>query len=396
MAHPPHTRYPDKSEKTNAALPFPREIVYIGYIGGLGGEATALFDLAAGVAAQGWKVTAVVPDLPAVQEMAGRYQRAGMNIIATSRIEFDTGMQKPWNILRLHHEHRASVWHIHTGDIAVPRMNLLGLEAIRPRRVIATIHAAYPEMPFGGGRARFWASSVRRRLDAVICPSRHGRETQIRYGLPPEKAVTIYNGVDLKRFAAGKGGAKRAELNLPAEAQLVIVTARLHPQKRPQDALDAFAQVAPNLPHAHLIMVGAGPLEEAMKTRAQSLNLPGRIHFVGHRSDIPDWLAAADVWLCTSDAENFSIGVLEAMAAGCPIVATLCSGNDEALEPEINALTAQVGDVQTLATGIARFLKDAELRRRLGKTAQQMASRFSREATVERHISVYEGRTVSP
>jgi glycosyltransferase involved in cell wall biosynthesis len=369
----------------------PQEIVYIGYVGGLGGEAIQMLELAAGVAARGWPVTVIVPDLPRLREQGTLYEsRPHLRIVLTPLIRFDTGMQNPLDVVRLLLPYRRSLLHLHTGDICIPRVTLLGLEAFREPAVFATIHAAYPEMAVGGGRARYWASVTQRRLRRVICPSRHGRLTQIGYGVPEEKALTIYNGVDTAYYAGGDGAAARRHLGIGKEAKLVVFTARLHPQKRPLDALAAFARVAAEAAEAHLVFVGDGPLEAEVRATTKRFGLEERVHLLGHRTDVPDWLAAADIWITTSDAENFSLSVIEAMAAGRPIVGTLCQGNDEILSPEENALTAPVGDVCALGEGLRRLLRDAALRKHLSAAACRTAQRFTRDAMVDRHLSLYE------
>src|SRR5207302_1434923 len=140
---------------------------------------------------------------------------------------------------------------------------------------------------------------------------------------------------------------------------------RLEGQKRPLDAVHAFHRIAPEFPNARLVFVGTGVLQEELRQAAGSLGIAPRVHFVGHQRNVPDWLAAASTWILPTEAENFSLAVLEAMAAGCPIVSTMCSGNDEVLEPERNALVTAVGDVEAMADSLRRLLSDPDLRDRL-------------------------------
>jgi glycosyltransferase involved in cell wall biosynthesis len=366
------------------------EVVHIGYVGGTGGDAAQTFELAAGQAASGLPVTLVVPKLPRVEEMAFPYHNLpNLRLVLSPLIQFDQISQNPGAVWKLLQTYRAPILHLHTGDIAIPRMTLLALEFLRGPKVIATVHNAYPEMPFGSFRARYWASAARRRLDRIVSPSQHGRQTQIDYGIPKVKTRCIYNGVETERFASGKGGVARRQLDVDDTTPLVISTARLHPQKRPLDAIDAFARIAKDSPDAQLVMVGTGPLLDQAKARVAAHDLSHRIHFVGHQFNIPDWLAAADIWITTSDAENFSISVIEAMAAGKAIVGTYCKGNDEIFAQEDNALTAPVGDIAGLADGILCLLRNPHLRERLGDTARATAERFSRAEMVRQYLDCY-------
>ena len=372
-----------------------KEIVYIGYTGGLGGEAMQMFELASGVAERGWNVTVVVPEMPGLERWVAAYgSRPNMRVVTTPHIIFDTGMQRPADVLsHLKPYVNAPFLHLHTGDICLPRLTTIALEWLRPRRAFVTIHAALPEMMIGSPRARYWASATRRLFRAVFCPSEQGRQTQLSYGVAPDRAVTIHNGVDVAHYAAGNAAAARARLGVGPEIPLIVATSRLHPQKRPWDALDAFARIAQEPlsggAAAHLVFVGDGPLEKELREQTARLALTDRVHFVGLQTNIPDWLAAATVWLFPSQAEHASLSLLEALSAGCAVVATHCPGNDEALRDGENALTADIGDTATLAIGLRRLLNDSDLRAYLGAAGRQTAARFSREIMVDGYIAAY-------
>jgi len=376
----------------------PDEIVYIGYTGGLGGEAAQMFELAAGVAARGRTASVFVPDLPGMSSFVEIYGgRPGLRVVTTPLIRFGGATQDPRRVLALLRPHRtAAILHIHTGDICIPRMTLLMLEALRPRNLFGTIHAALPEMTPGSARARYWASAVARRFRRIFCPSHQGRHTQTLYRVPEDKLVTIHNGVYVERYAHGNAAVARRRLGLEDEVPLVVTTSRLHPQKRPLDALEAFRRVVVGRgtvgesPRPHLVFVGEGPLEADLRARTEQMGLNGWVHFVGRQENIPDWLAAATVWLFPSEAEHASLSLIEALAAGCAVAANLCPGNDEVLIPGENAFTANVGDVDTLAAALARLLGDPILRERLGTAGRATASRFTQDVMVERYLACYD------
>ena len=150
-------------------------------------------------------------------------------------------------------------------------------------------------------------------------------------------------------------------LNLDPRARLLVFTSRLDDQKRPDDALEVFSRVQGEFSDLHLVMAGCGEAEDRVKALAARHPAANRIHFPGFQPNVPDWLAAAAVWLFPTESENFSLALLEAMAAGCPIVSTLCQGNDEILVDGRNALTARVGDVETMAAATRRILSDPGL-----------------------------------
>jgi glycosyltransferase involved in cell wall biosynthesis len=369
-----------------------QEIVYIGYTGGVGGEAMQMFELAAGVAEQGWPVTVVVPAMDGLRRFVDGYHgRPNITVRTTERIRFNTGAQNPVDVLALLWPYRhVALLHLHTGDICLPRITLAALDLLRPRNVIATIHSAEADMIADSPRARYWKNIATRRLRKVVCPSAHGQRTQRHYGLPAERTVTIYNGVDTTRYAAGNGSSVRTQLGIAPDTPLILFASRFHPQKRPVDVIQAFARIAAIRSDVHLAMVGAGPLQAEVETAVAALPVGReRVHLPGHQSNIPDWLAAATLYVLPSQRENFSLAIIEALAAGCAVVSTQCQGNDEILENRKNALTVPVGDVRTLAQMLLTALGDAELRARLGAAGRTTAAAFTRDAMVRQYLDLY-------
>ena len=369
------------------------DITYLAYVGEKGGDAVQAFELARGMAQTGVNVKLIVPELPGLRAKASDYtaQNATLRIECTPLIRYDTFAQNPADVFRLIAPLRnAPILHIHSGDICPPRLSLMTLDILRPRALFATIHAAQPDMPVGGKRAAYWASIVRRRFQAVFCPSKHGREIQNEYGVPTEKTRAIYNGVDTTHYAGGNASVARAQLGLAADVPLVLFLAGFRQQKRPLDALHAFARACEKIPTAHFAMIGNGPLEEFVKQEASGLFCASHIHFVDHVTNVPDYLAACDIWFLPSEAENFCLGVLEALSAGCAVVATNCVGNDEVLVHDENALLANVGDVALLGDHLAHVLSSAALRARLQTAAQKTAAGYSLEAMTNHYKHAYQ------
>ena len=200
---------------------------------------------------------------------------------------------------------------------------------------------------------------------------------------PADRVHTIRNGIDTERFAGGDGNAARRLLGVEPETPLLVFTSRLDSQKRPLDALTVFQNVAAEFPALHLVYIGSGEQEATVRARAAEAGLLHRVHLLGFRCDVPDWLAAATVWILPTETENFSLSVLEALAAGCPILSTLCSGNDEVLRDGDNSLLTAVGDTDVQAQALRRLLSENALRRQLGGVARRDAESFRLDRMVE-------------
>lgn len=367
------------------------DVTYVGFLLGHGGDALQMLDLAEGMQRGGARVRIIVPATPESVVFAERAQHVGVECERTRLIDVSMSgtRQSLRAMLRLFRSIDSPIVHLHTGNSCLPRVAMIALTLLRYRRAIATLQSPYETIEPGSGRARFWAATANRRLAAVVSPSRHGTEFQVRCGVRAELTTTIPNCVDLERCSGGDGTGPRAELGLGPDDALVVFTSRVAGQKRPVDAVRVFAAVAAEFPTAHLVFVGNGDDVPVVVDEVRRLGLAPRVHLVGYRTDIADWLAAATVWILPTERENFSVAVLEALAAGCTVLATRCPGNDEVLVGGQNSLTFAVGDIDGGAAGLRALLGDPELRSRLASAGAADAQRFSADAMVDRYASVY-------
>jgi glycosyltransferase involved in cell wall biosynthesis len=207
-------------------------------------------------------------------------------------------------------------------------------------------------------------------------------------GLGPGRVSVIHNGVDapLRQQVAG---AVRAELGIAPDAPVVGAVARLAPQKRLDRLLRAVAALPADV---HCIVAGDGEERAPLAALADELGIAGRVHFLGHRDDTGDVLAALDVYVVSSDREGLSNAMLEALAAGVPVVSTPVSGADDALEPLADGTAPGVVigfSVDALAATLRHLLADAELRARMAVAARaRAAERFSVDAMLDRWEAV--------
>ena len=303
-----------------------------------------------------------------------------------------SGAREFLNIVRFVHRYNAPVLHFQLGGAdTLSHYFLRALRLLRRPPVFVTPTTNTADLLPDEATARLWAAVAPRRLRKVICVSERGRSRQLSYGVPAEQVELIYNGIDVARFGAGDPSRARSQVAVGAHTPLILTHSRLDQGKRPLDALEAFRKIAAEFPEAHLVFVGEGPLEARIRDMADRAGLAPRVHLTGYQTNIPDWLAAATVWFLPTESEGFSMAVLEAMAARCPIVSTLCPGNDEVLMDGENALLTAVGDVDAQAAALRRLLSDAELRASLGAAAHRAAQRYSIDRMAEAHMACYAG-----
>ena len=200
-------------------------------------------------------------------------------------------------------------------------------------------------------------------------------------GLDPARVRVVHNGVDVARLRQHRPRAEvRRELGLPEGVPVVGLVARLdHWGKGHREFLTALATLKEHYPVEALI-IGGGRREAEMRQLAGEMGLAGRVHFLGQRPDIPDLLSALDLSVLPSHSEGVSLALLEAMAAGLPVIATAVGGLPEVVTDGVNGLLIPPQDPEALAQALARLLEDPALAKELGENARQhVEAHFSLE-----------------
>jgi glycosyltransferase involved in cell wall biosynthesis len=203
------------------------------------------------------------------------------------------------------------------------------------------------------------------------------------------RLVLVPNGVPLGRTpVAGTRERVRAALGVRADACVVTSVARLVPQKGLDLLLEAWAQGMAG-DGASLWLAGDGPARAGLEAQAARLGLGERVRLLGRRDDVPDVLAATDVFVLASRQETTPIALLEAMAAGRACIATDVGDCRAMLAVDAGRIVAP-GDVPALASALREVTADGVLRDRLGRAARERARLFSDVSMAERTAAVYE------
>jgi len=204
-----------------------------------------------------------------------------------------------------------------------------------------------------------------------------------RYRLPSHRITVAVNGVDTDFFQPNPNGR-------PQGPPVLLSVARLVPDKDHDTLLQAFASVSPRHPDAQLWLVGTGPRRGVLEQQVQNLGLTERVKFIQPGQDVRPLYHQADIFVLSSRAEALPNVILEAMAAGLPVVATRVGGVPEAVLPEATGLLVDSGDDAALAAALARLLDDPKTRRALGRAARQrVLDHFSFPAMVRRHQDLW-------
>ena len=233
--------------------------------------------------------------------------------------------------------------------------------------------------------------ALAKRTERIVTNSTGVKDFYVGRGLPAEKFVIIPNGIDpLTVDDPVTRAALLTELGLPPDARLIGAVGRLWPQKRVKDLIWAADLLKSTRDDAHLLIVGDGPQRWRLERYREQNQITDRVHFLGERDDVPRLMPHFDVLWLGSEYEGQSNAIMEAMAAGVPVIATDIPGNRDLVVPEITGYLVPLGERYEFARLTHALLGDEPLRRRLGDASRErILSEFTVEKMVERHVALY-------
>ncbi len=249
--------------------------------------------------------------------------------------------------------------------------------------VVNTRHG--PATSFGRAYQERYFRAVMPLTDRVIFVCEDSRRYLIeKRGLPSAKSAVIINGIELEPFlerpATPRSGLPRIRFG---------AVGRMVPVKAHAILIDAFAKIADRLPEAELRIVGGGPLEDDLRARARQTGLNGRIHIEGLNHRIADVLRELDVFVMSSTSEGLPLVILEAMAAGLPVVSTRIGGVPEVAPEGSVSVLCPPGSADELAEAMYRAATTCDLAC-MGKTARELAiAKFSLDQMWRSYEAVY-------
>ena len=253
---------------------------------------------------------------------------------------------------------------------------------------IGTLHDIYTieEKP-----ARIWLLKLASLLNTKIITVSQQMEGfyKSRGNFKAEKIKTIYNGVAISAFKNLPKKDIRQTLNIDKEEIVIVCVARLVQLKRHDVLIKAFSKINSNQKNK-LLIVGNGPERQQLEALVKTLSLTDNILFLGERNDIPEILNESDIYTLTSDTEGLSCSILEAMAAGLPIVATNVGGNSELVIEGKNGFLIEMGSIEKTAIKLQDLIEANEIRLSFGAESSKIVSNlFNWEETFDKYSNLY-------
>lgn len=258
---------------------------------------------------------------------------------------------------------------------------------IMSRRSLNYYQRAYPAVQWIEKR-------LHRTMDAVLGNSiAVVRQLRNEEGVADDRLGLIYNGIEIPQYSQDRA-AIRSSLTIDDSTLVFVIVANLIPYKGHLDLIEAFDLANERIAQPwHLLVAGRDDgIESELRAAARQRNIDSKISFLGSRSDIANLMSASDVGLLSSHQEGFSNTILEAMAAGLPMVVTNVGGNAEAVVNGETGLVVPPHDPHALAEAIVLIARDPLLRQRYGAAGRKrVESLFLLDACAARYEALYRG-----
>ena len=362
-----------------------RTVAYFTDSPAFGGSEQAILILLAGLDRERWNPILLHHAEAGLAPLVAGARQLGVRTWAVPRMRGHQGLLYLPGFVRALHALRPAVFHAHLVQPLACTYPRLGAVLARIPAIVATEHL-FVGLP--------WRRSVRleqllaRWMDRYIAVSHEvARQLQAALGFPSHKLQVVHNGIPLPPCPPPPDPVLRVSLQGATERPLVLTVARLHPQK----GLSYLLEAATQIPAARFVLAGDGPERAALEAQAVALGLSERVAFLGHRTDIRALLASCDLFVLPSLFEGLPLSVLEAMAAGKPVIATAVGGTAEAIVHGETGLLVPPADAAALTVAIQTVLSNQPLARRLGQAALASAYReFSAETMVQRVTAIYD------
>lgn len=294
-----------------------------------------------------------------------------------------TMFRKIGNVLK---QYRPDIVHTH---LSVLRYCLLPCKLLGVKGIVHTVHSiAQKEVDLFGKQIHrlAFASGV---LPVAIADEVGASISKV---YKRNTFATVPNGIPVQVYESPTTSRKewRKQAGFSPDDLLLVSVATLSRVKNHSLLLRAFKAVLAEIPSSRLLLVGEGAQRSTLEAEAKSLGTSNQVQFMGLRRDVPDILSAADIFVMASDWEGNPLSVMEAMAAGKPVVSTAVGGIPELVQHEHSGLLVQRGDSTQLASSLIRLGLDHNMRHLMGERARQEArQRFDVSLMAESYEEIY-------
>jgi glycosyltransferase involved in cell wall biosynthesis len=380
-----------------------KEIIYFTESSGYGGAERYLIDLVPKAKDAAETVSVALPFKKNNNRLREQLRSRGITVLEIPQYK----AAYPVNFLialRFLRAHPGAFLHFSLPHPDCCRWVLLAAALLRRKYIISEL--LVPENPFKAG----WYFMVTHlifnglkkysynRAGKVIAICERMRDILVgSYGMPSEKIAVIYNGIEVGTVEGRPSARDRLmkEFGIREGSLIVTTVGRLAEQKGHIFLIRAMQKLVAEHPQVVLLLVGDGPLKGLLEAEIQSMKLSASVRMTGFRDDFSDLLAITDIFVFPSLNEGLSYILLEAMAAGKPVVATDAGGNKELVVDGETGRIVRPKDVEGLRVAIEALIADEKLRETMGEKGQQkVRASFALEGMIRKTLSFYDETNV--
>ncbi len=363
----------------------------------VGGPALHVAYLSAGLADRGYDTMLVAGMVGSGEEsMAFVAEKRGVRIETLNDLHREIAplrdLRTILRLSRLIRRERPTILHTHTAKAgAVGRIAALLAGGARPPVIVHTFHGHVLRGYFNPALTaafRVLEQMLARVTTALVAVSPEVRDDLVALGVAPaSKFVVVRLGIELDERVSGgeeEWRATRRLLGIPPDAFVVGWIGRMTAVKRTEDIARTLQALVRRGVDAYLCLVGDGPDRARLERRMHELGVAKRCLFVGYQENVARFYDAMDALLLTSVNEGTPVSVIEALAAGRPVVATRVGGVSDVVRNGVDGFLVEVGDVESLAARLAELAGDPELRARMGNAGRaHVIERYAVERLVD-------------
>ncbi|MEQ9620234.1 MAG: glycosyltransferase [Deltaproteobacteria bacterium] len=351
---------------------------------GFGGAELILFNLLCGLDPKRWESVLVYHSHPGIAPFIEKVNELDIEIISLPPIKRWTNISRMLELIRKLRVLNATVFHAQMPWYLSCSFGVLCAFLARVPAIVATQHLYIEISP---NRLYILQKLVSMIVDRYIAVSDGVAGKLSRLIFSPNKIRVVKNGISVEDFHSTRSNTLRDLLKKNKHMPIVLTVARLDKQKGHEYLLEAASMV----PDAVFVLVGDGPERERLETYVNETSLDDRVVFLGHRQDIREILSGCDLFVLPSLYEGLPLSILEAMAAGRPVIASDINGTDEIIIDGKTGILVPPADPRAIAEAIRRILSDPSLARNLADSGKKRAhSEFSSKKMVEGVTRVYD------
>lgn len=351
-----------------------------------GGVEQAVIQLIEGLGQSVWQPVLVHHPAEGLQPLIEKIDKLKIKRIETPKMPLGTlGIKAMVPFLKILRSERPAVFHAHLSWPLACKWGVLAAILAQVPALVVT-EGLFLDVPYtriAHIQQRLISTRVGKYITVSCSIADKMKDT---FQIPEQKIRVIHNAVEPAAFDHPSLPRGITEIKQGTTRPLILSVARLEEQKGHCDLINAAVEI----PEAIFVLLGDGTERSALEEQSRKLGLAERIIFLGYRDDVPNWLSACDVFVLPSLYEGLPISILEAMAAGKPVIATEIPGNDEAVIHGVTGYLVPPHNPAALAAAIRSMLADPAERDRMGRAGKEIVvQKFSLMAMVRQTAEVY-------